>query len=231
MSGSNKQRGWRQWLAGAAAFIGSAAAIAVGMVQIAEAFPKVLPFWAPFDASITIRDIRVAKVISVDAKVDGSTTTPAAQVQIEFVEEKTGPSPLNACLPELKLQDVFKPRPEQPQTITKETQAIVLSTFLVPEDQYGKDGSIRVMCERRVTGWSAFTLPETIGINKPEIVTYMVCSGEYSQACGGNIAWVPCYADIGNWAKTTHPAECVNVKAASRDRYNRLKANDRGPFT
>ena len=76
--------------------------------------------------------MRAAKVSLADVALNGSRPTPAVQIQVEFVEVKTGPSPLYACLPELKLQDVFKPQPEQPQTITQETQAIVLSTFVVP---------------------------------------------------------------------------------------------------
>ena len=85
--------------------------IADGSYCLARAFPKALPFWGPFDASITVRDIRVAK--AQDAKrANPAIASDAADIQIEFVETKTGPSALQACVPELKLSDVFRPLPE-----------------------------------------------------------------------------------------------------------------------
>lgn len=96
-------------------------AVPAALIAIAQAFPTVLPFWAPFDANIAIRNIRVANVSPLEAKPDSS----SAEVQIEFVESKIGPSTLRDCVPELKLKDVFRPRPERPQVLAQETQAVV----------------------------------------------------------------------------------------------------------
>ena len=62
--GGQKSSLWKRLAvvgAGLVAFVTTAAAMATALTTIAGAFPKILPFWAPFDASLTIRDIRLEK--------------------------------------------------------------------------------------------------------------------------------------------------------------------------
>src|SRR5438128_2100245 len=82
---------------------------------------------------------------------------------------KTRPSTLSKCRPELKLQDVYQSQawPARSQTISDPTQAKLSDTFVVPREQYSKEGGLRMVCEGRVTGWLAFNLPAVDGINKP----------------------------------------------------------------
>jgi predicted acylesterase/phospholipase RssA len=205
-------RDWVTWATSFALmtyFFLAIAALPASLIALARAFPTVLPFWAPFDASIAIRDVRVANVSLLAARADS--TVPAAQIQLEFVQVKTGPSTLKECVSELRLKDVFKPQPDDPEAIEEEAQAVVQRTFFVPKDQYANEGSLRMVCARRVTDWSAFQLPRTAGINTPTVKTFLVCMGEFQQACGSGVAWAPCGSDAAIWAKSTHPAECVNV--------------------
>src|SRR5215207_3191443 len=120
---------WRKIARGAAwlsAFVVGVAGFATALVTIAAAFPKLIPFLAPFDASILIRDIRVEKARPIEDRSAG----PAAEVNIEYVEEKTGPSTLRECRPELKLQDVYQAQswPARSQTISDPTQAKLSDT-------------------------------------------------------------------------------------------------------
>ena len=197
------------WLS---AFIVGVAGFATALVTIAAAFPKLIPFLAPYDASILIRDVRVEKVRPIEDRSAGSAVS-LAEVNIEYVEEKTGPSTLRECRPELKLQDVYQAQswPARSQTITDPTQAKLSDTFLVPRAQYAKEGSLRMVCERRITGWSVFSLPEVVGINKPQSATYYLCMGQYREACGANVNWIPCGGSPAGWAKSAHPAECVKA--------------------
>lgn len=191
------------------AFIVGAAALATALVTISAAFPKIFPFWAPFDASIVIRDIRVEKAIPTDAKFGGPSDEPAAELDIEYVEEKTGPSTLRECRPELKLQDVYSA--QRSQTISDPTHAKISDKFLVRRAHYSKEGSLRMVCERRITGWTAFNLPEITGVNRPEKTTFHLCQGQYREACGGTPNWIPCEGNAVAWAKNTHPKECISV--------------------
>jgi hypothetical protein len=200
------------WAGGASAFILAVSAVATALVTIAAAFPKIIPFWAPFDASILVRDIRVEKVVPIENSSNGTVPQPGAEIHLEYVEEKSGTSTLRECHPELKLQDVYQSQTwPRSQTITDPTQAKLSDTFVVPREQYAKEGSLRMVCERRITGWQTFQLPEVAGINKAVVTTYNVCLGEYREACGGTPNWIPCSGNVAAWAKSAHPAECVSV--------------------
>jgi hypothetical protein len=161
-----------------------------------------------------VRDVRVEKTTPIDWKFNGSKAEQAAELNVEYVEEKTGPSTLRECRPELKLQDVYQPQswPSRSHTISDPAQAKYSDIFVVRRDQYAKEGSLRMVCERRITGWVQFSLPEVIGINKTLRSTYYVCSGEYREACGGNAAWIPCGGNPIAWAKGAHPNECVKAE-------------------
>src|SRR5229473_4410618 len=207
---------WRRIARGAAwlsAFVVGVAGFATALVTIAAAFPKLIPFLAPFDASILIRDIRVEKARPIVDRSAGSAIDPAAEVNIEYVEEKTGPSTLRECRPELKLQDVYQAQswPARSQKLSDSTQAKLSDTFIVPRGQYAKEGSLRMVCEGRITGWSVFSLPEVVGINKPQSATYYLCMGQYREACGANVNWIPCGGSPAGWAKSAHPTECVKT--------------------
>ena len=218
--GSERRRRKRLWpkiiktLGWLSAFVVGVAGFATALVTISAAFPKLFPFWAPFDASILIRDVRVEKAAPTEANFGGPTKEPAAEVIIEYVEEKTGPSTLRECRPEVKLQDVYQSQawPARSQTISDPTQAKFSDTFLVPREQYSKEASLRMVCERRITSWLAFGLPEVSGINKPLIAIYYLCLGEHREVCGRTANWVSCGTNPADWAKRTHPEECGSVQ-------------------
>jgi hypothetical protein len=206
--GNGAGSGPRSWFAANSAFVLSTIAIlavvSTQLVTIGENFPKIFPFWAPFNASISVRDILVQKAEAVENKT-------AVKVEVQYVEEKMGPSTLKHCLPEIRLQDIYKST-NQPQDIKEETQAKTSDTFIIRKDDYSKDALFMMVCERRVTSWQPLQLPEVEGINKPVITTYSLCTGEFRQACGASANWAPCHTDVTNWAKTAHPAECVSVQ-------------------
>jgi hypothetical protein len=207
--------GPRSWLAANSAFVLSTfailAVVSTQLVTIGENFPKIFPFWAPFNANISVRDIRVQKAEAVENRTADAAPETAVKVEVEYVEEKTGPSALKGCLPEMRLQGVYKAM-NQPQDIKEETQAKTSDTFIIQKNDYSKDAYFRMVCERRITSWQPLQLPEVEGINKPVITTYSLCTGEYREACGASANWAPCYTDVTNWAKATHPAECVSVQ-------------------
>ncbi|HEX3502658.1 MAG TPA: hypothetical protein VHU22_04620 [Xanthobacteraceae bacterium] len=205
----------RSWFAANSAFILSAIAVlalvSTQLVTIGENFPKIFPFWAPFNANISVRDIRVQKAEAVQNRTANATPETAVKLEVEYVEEKTGPSTLKQCLPEIRLQDVYKSM-NQPQDIKEETQAKASDTFLIRKNDYSKDAFFQMVCQRRITSWQPLQLPEVEGVNKPVITTYSLCTGEYREACGASANWAPCYTNVENWAKAAHPAECANVQ-------------------
>jgi hypothetical protein len=100
----------KSWLAANSAFVLSTIAIlalaSTQLVTIGENFPKIFPFWAPFNPNISVRDIRVQKAEAVQNRTGDAAPETAVKVEVEYVEEKTGPSTLKHCLPEMRLQDV-----------------------------------------------------------------------------------------------------------------------------
>jgi hypothetical protein len=72
------------------AAIAALAALSTQLVTIGDAFPKIFPWLAPFDADISIRDPRVEKISPVNKIVGGSVAEPALEIQIEYIEEKKG---------------------------------------------------------------------------------------------------------------------------------------------
>lgn len=218
-NGSNNAEGTtggsKSWLGENTAFVLSTIAIlavlSTQLVTIGENFPKIFPFWAPFNANISVRDLRILKAEATQTRIAGATPETAVKVDVEYIEEKTGPSTLRHCLPELRLQNVYKSI-NPPKDIKEETQQKATDTFIVRKDDYSKDAFFQMVCERRVTSWQPLQLPEVEGINKPVINTYSLCTGEYREACGATANWAPCYTNVENWAKTAHPAECVRVQ-------------------
>jgi hypothetical protein len=201
------------------AFVAGAAGLATGLVAIADTFPKFIPFLAPFDASILVRDIRVPKATLTESTFNSSTAVPAVDLDIEYVEEKTGASRLNACHTELELEEVYLPAawPSQSHVISEQTQAIITDKFIVRREHFAESGALRIVCDKRVTSWKAFALPHIAGAKKPETTTYHVCRGEHQSGCGATPNWVPCSTeDIAGWVKRTHPAECVKVEEPKR---------------
>jgi hypothetical protein len=194
--------------------IGVLALLLGQIVNIKENVQKLFPWFAPFDASISIRDVRVTKASPTQKVFDGPSPEPAMEVQIEWVQDKTGPSKLTECRPELTLHDEYSGNkwPRQPETISDPTQEKVFETFVVRKEHYTTEGAFRVICDKRVTPLQVVKLPEALVPPKPQTASYFVCTGEYREACGGAQTWLPCYTNVEAWAKSQHPVECVNVK-------------------
>jgi hypothetical protein len=134
---------------------------------------------------------------------------------VEFIEEKSGASTLEICRPELKLQDVYNAEswPTHKRTLFGTRHEREFDTFVVRRDQYGKEASLRVVCDGRITEWRSFPLPIITGLNTPKFVNLTACVGEYRNACGGTANFIPCGENVENWVKTTYPKECVKVVA------------------
>jgi WD40 repeat protein len=84
---------------------------------------------------------------------------------------------------------------------------------------FSPDGSRLVVITQKGTvyGFETATgriLSRDSSAGEPLTVDFFLCLGENPGECrGGNSVWAPCYTDPVNWAKTNHPAQCVNVKA------------------
>jgi hypothetical protein len=197
----------KRWAGSISAFIIGVSAVSAALVVVATNFPKIFPVFAPFDASILLRDARVVGVASSGSGDQNAT----ADITLEYVLEKTGPSTLHNCQPELRLQDVYSGQSGRSETITEERQEKLSESFRVKREQYGKEAGLRMVCERRITTWAIFNLPEVTTFIKPTLTSYYLCMGEHREACGGTPNWVPCSSNPSNWAKSAHPAECVKV--------------------
>jgi hypothetical protein len=81
----------KSWLAANSAFVLSTIAIlalaSTQLVTIGENFPKIFPFWAPFNANISVRDIRVQKAEAVQNRTGDAAPETAVKVEVEYVEE------------------------------------------------------------------------------------------------------------------------------------------------
>ena len=198
------------WAGGISAFIIGVSAVAAALVALGANFPRLLPFLAPFDASISLRDPHDIHVKLADVKLAGQ---PAVEISLQYVLDKNGPSTLRDCHLQFMLQETYHSVSDRPQTITDIKQENQSDTFQVKADQYSKNASLMMTCEKRVSNVLVFSLPEFSGLKKPTASTFYLCIGEHREACGSTANWAPCGGDVSSWARSTHPSECGTVSS------------------
>jgi hypothetical protein len=211
-SGARQGRSWQnigRVTAAITAFVVGAGALATALVKLGAAYPVLLPFWAPFDAAISLRDIRVEKSSPSTSTFSGGLPEDAVNVNITYVEEKKGRSTLRQCLPQLRLDQVYGPTPATPRDISEvDWQQEKTETFVVPKKNYLQAGNFRLFCEGRITTWTPITLLAVQGVSA-QISTYNLCRGQYPAVCGPGATFLPCELDATVWAKNSHPTECA----------------------
>ncbi|MGX5828547.1 hypothetical protein [Mesorhizobium sp. 43Arga] len=196
--------------------IGTIAVLSQNATAIANGVQYFFPQIGPFDASITISNPTVLGGPKITTKTfDGGASEPAVELSVEFIEATTGHSQLDDCYSELVLSQTKYPSTSKPVQRPSNSTQVVDETFYVPQKQYGGQATLLRQCIRRVAPPIPVNLPGLPVLIAQQQTTYVVCVGEYSQACRGNATWLPCGSDPSVWAKKNHPAECKNVAAVT----------------
>jgi hypothetical protein len=198
-----------RWAGRISAFIIGVSAVAGALVALASNFPRLLPFLAPFDASISLRDIHNVRASKVEPTGHEGL---GVDITLEYILDKTGPSTLRDCRLGLLLsQETFQTISDRSQTMTDAKQENQAASFQVKADKYGSNASILMTCEGRVSNVLPVQLPDVVGINKSIASTFLLCIGEYPAACSGSPNWAPCEDTVSSWAKRSHPKECAGA--------------------
>jgi hypothetical protein len=159
------------------------------------------PSFGPFDAAITI----ASPSVKGEPRLDGDTVA----FNVEFIESTTGRSKLDQCRSEIQLAQDKYASTSQPVERPSNSQQIVADAFRVPLRQYGGQASLWRQCIKRVAPPVSFNLPAIPNTTQQQ-TTFVVCIGEYPNACRG-ATWLACGASASTWAQNTHPAECKKV--------------------
>jgi hypothetical protein len=182
--------------------IGTFALVISQLTTIANAVQYFFPSLGPFDAAITI----ASPSVKGEPRLDGG----IVELHVEFIEYTTGRSTLTQCRSEIQLaQDKYEST-SQPVERPSNSQQIVEDAFRVPLKQYGGQASLWRQCIKRVALPVSFNLP-AIPNTAQQQTTYVVCIGEYPNACRGNATWLPCGTNASRWAQNAHPSECKKV--------------------
>jgi hypothetical protein len=199
----------RRWAGLVSAFIIGVSAVAGALVALGNSFPRLFPFLAPFDASITLRDVHSVHATKVEPTGPAG---PAVDITIEYILDKSGPSTIRNCrLGLLLTQETFQTITDRSQTITDVRQENQSASFQVDANKFGSNASILMTCEKRVSNVLPVQLPDVAGINKSIASTFLLCIGEYQAACGGAPNYAPCEDTVSSWAKRSHPKECAGA--------------------
>jgi hypothetical protein len=196
--------------------LGAALGVIAGIVSHIDSIEKTLSGWfpgflGPFDADISIRDVRVTKSVLMQQSFDGSPAESAVDSKIEYLEVKSGNSPLKDCHTQVLMGSDYDQDKDfrKPETVFGITKALQTDRFVFRKKDYAKQGKIRMICDRGYAEPVTFDLPSLpgTGVNSH----YLVCIGEYPNACGSNVVWQPCGSDVTVWAKREHTKECASI--------------------
>lgn len=194
-----------------ALIVGNITTIFNGIQQI---FPQI----GPFDASISISDLRVVGgPVAKEKSFDGQPSERSVELHIAFAEYITGKSKLSECYSEMMLGQGTYRSTTEPVDRPADSQNWLEETFVVPASRYGGQATIARQCVRRLALSKAFDLPPFVPDEPPPVdsapqqTSYVVCIGEHREICGGSATWLSCGSVASDWARSAHPTECRKV--------------------